>query len=299
VNAESFVSVFQGISQSFSGKIIQATTDDVKEATKAAKSANMAVIVCGTTSTEGYDRANLDLNNNCDELIKSVASVQKRTVVILQVPGQVLMPWIEMVPSVVVTFFAGQEHGTAVANALFGKVNPSGRLPITFPVCESQLDFTKEQYPGVDQEEVYSEGLLVGYRYYDAKGITPLFPFGHGLSYSTFTFSKLTVTPKHQSVTIEFDIYNEDNAGGYVIPQVYVSLEKSAGDPPKNLKRFSKIWLDGHKRTLVQFELSLQDMSVWDTPSSSWKPHLKNVSVMIGESATNIHLTKTFSILHA
>jgi len=155
--------------------------------------------VTGTTAGEGVDRASLALPSQDDALIEAVANAQVNTVVVVVAPGAVLMPWAQSVKgAIVLTFFPGQEFGNALADVLWGDVNPSGRLPLSMPNKDNEVQFTQAQYPGLPADNPtvaeYSERLLVGYRWYDAHGVVPAFAFGHGLSYTTFQFANLSLT---------------------------------------------------------------------------------------------------------
>src|SRR5262249_48451806 len=159
-----------------------------------------------------------------DALVAAVAAANPHTVVVLQTAGPVTMPWLSAVPGVLETWFPGQEDGHVVSDLLFGDVNPSGKLPVTFPVDESDGPLkTPAQYPGVDNHSTYSEGIFVGYRWYDAQHVAPLFPFGYGLSYTTFAFAHETVTPRFDgSVDVSFDVTNTGSRAGAEVAQVYV-----------------------------------------------------------------------------
>ena len=151
----------------------------------------------GDPEGEGSDLKNISLPNNQDAMIEAVAAANPNTIVVLNTGGPVLMPWRSSVKAVIEAWYPGQDDGTAIASVLFGDIDPSGHLPETFPTSLSKIPTASPaQFPGVNGEVEYSEGLDVGYRWYDAEHVTPLFPFGYGLSYTTFAFSNLTVTPK-------------------------------------------------------------------------------------------------------
>ena len=171
---------------------------DISQAVAAAKSASSAVVVVSDdTESEAADRAGLNLPSAQNELISAVAAANPHTVVVVDAGAPVAMPWLSQVASVVDAWYPGESNGTALASVLFGQVDPSGHLPVTFPEDLSQVPASSPaQFPGVNGEVQYSEGIDVGYRYYDASNETPMFPFGYGLSYTNFSYSHLAVTPQ-------------------------------------------------------------------------------------------------------
>src|SRR5205823_4973055 len=174
--------------------------DNTTTAAQVASTADVAVVFAYYTMAEGSDRSNLSLDRNGDALVSAVAAANPNTIVVLNTGSAVTMPWLGQVKAVLENWYPGQEYGNVVAALLFGDVDPSGKLPITFPKAMADLPTkTPDQWPGVNDangipHSLYSEGLLIGYRWFDAKGIQPLFPFGHGLSYTSFTYSGLSVS---------------------------------------------------------------------------------------------------------
>ena len=202
-----------------------------------AKSADVALVMVGNKDSEGHDRPNLSLPKNQDALISAVAAANPKTIVILKTGGAVLMPWLNQVPSVLEVWYPGEEDGNVVADLLFGDVNPSGKLPLTFPKTESEVPAsTPEQYPGVNGNAFYSEKLLVGYRWYDAKNVQPLFPFGYGLSYTTFAVNKLSISrfSEKTGVRVAFNVVNTGSRAGAEVVQVYVAAPSGAANRPSN-----------------------------------------------------------------
>ncbi len=218
-------------------------SDLVAQAVAAAKQADVAIIVAGLNKdfdTEGSDRRDLKLPFGQDDLIAQVAAVNPRTIVVMVSGSPVEMgAWIDKVPAVLQAWYGGSEAGNALAQILFGDVSPSGKLPCTFP---KQLSDTPgatggpEAYPGVNGVENYKEGLLVGYRWYDTKKIEPLFPFGHGLSYTTFQYDNLKLTPGDEAkgiwATAQFDITNTGTRPGAEVAQLYIHQNNPALPPP-------------------------------------------------------------------
>ena len=217
------------------------------------------------------------------------------TVVVLNTGSAVTMPWLDSVKAVVEAWYPGQEDGNSIADILFGKVDPSGKLPVTFPVGLADVPAsTPAQWPGVGGTVQYSEGLLVGYRWYDAKGIAPLFPFGFGLSYTTFSFSDLSVTPatlaSGGTATVTADLTNTGAVSGADTVQAYVGDPASAGEPPEQLKGFDKVTLAPGQTAKVSIPLGPQSFSVWDTTDQAWEEEPGQYRIMVGDSSANLPL---------
>ncbi|MHB1711954.1 MAG: glycoside hydrolase family 3 protein [Acidimicrobiales bacterium] len=231
----------------------QYDTGSINAAVAAARAAQVAVVFGGTYSSEGLDHPSLQLPGDQNALISAVAAANPRTVVVLNTDGPVLMPWLHAVSGVVEAWYPGEVDGTAIAALLFGGVDPSGRLPVTFPVSEAQSAIhTAAQWPGINLVSTYSEGLDVGYRYYNAKHIRPLFPFGFGLSYTSFSMRGLAVarTPSGYGVSVE--VTNTGHRSGVDVPQVYLSFPKAAGEPPDQLAAFTTVTLaPGQTKTVT------------------------------------------------
>jgi beta-glucosidase len=180
---------------------------------------------------------------------------------------------------------------------LFGDVNPSGKLPATFPRSDEQGPLTTpERFPGVNGTARYSEGLLVGYRWYDARGQQPAFAFGHGLSYTTFEFGRLRVVPSSRrgGVTARVRVRNTGEREGAEVVQLYVGFPQGAGEPPKVLKAFAKVELDAGERTTVALRLDRRDLSVWSDAGDRWVSPAGRYTLMVGDSSRDIRATATF-----
>ena len=218
-------------------------------------------------------------------------------------------------PAILEVWFPGQEDGHIVADLLFGVKNPSGKLPVTFPkVGQGFMDWVKTDpsvYPGVKnlvgQPEVeYKEGLNIGYRWYEAKGVTPAFPFGHGLSYTTFSMSNLTVTPKisdgTQPIRIQFVLQNTGGRAGAEVPQLYLGFPSAIGEPPKRLVAFAKVQLDPGEMTNVQLTIdpaaTNHPLSYWDSNSNNWNIANGFYPIYVGSSSGNIALRGTIMVKH-
>ncbi len=213
-------------------------------AVAAARRSSMAIVFTGEYQTEASDRE-LALPGDADQLIEAVAAVNRHTVVVVNSGGAVLMPWLPKVSAVVEAWYPGEEDGTAVAAVLTGRVDPSGRLPITFPTSPTaQPASTASEFPGIDDVVDYGTGLDVGYRWYQANGVTPLFPFGFGLDYTTFSLSDPRVTATTTGgYTVQVDDTNTGRRRGADVVQVYVGYPSGLGEPPEQLRAFAKVSL--------------------------------------------------------
>ena len=251
----------------------------IDQAVASARRSKEAVVFVGDEESEGVDRPNLELPGFQDQLIEAVARANPDTVVVLDTGGPVLMPWLGQVKGVIEAWYPGEEDGNAIASVLFGEVNPAGKLPITFPASETGVPAsTPQQYPGVDGVAVYSEGLDVGYRYDDAENISPLFPFGYGLSYTRFAFGRLKVT----GTEVTAEVTNTGHRAGADVAQLYLGEPSSADEPPRQLKAFKRIDLRPGAHATVRFQLTQADLAYWD---SGWKVAPGTYQVYVGDSS--------------
>jgi beta-glucosidase len=254
----------------------------------------VAVLFLANKDTEAIDRPDLSLPGHQDALVEAVAAANPRTVVVLNTGGPVTMPWLDRVPAVLEAWYPGEEHGNAAAATLFGDSDPAGRLPITFPkrLADTPAS-TPEQYPGVNGVATYSEGLDVGYRHYDARGIEPLFPFGYGLSYTRFRLERLKV--HERSVSVE--VTNVGERRGSEVVQVYVGGADDNGPigpgqlpPPRRLEGFAKVQLDPGRRRTVTIELGRRAFAHWDTDRHEWRVAPGSYTVFAGTSSRDLPL---------
>jgi len=301
----SFISTpLAGITAAVNGQGVtyNAGKDDVAAAAAAAKAADVAIVFVATLSHEGGDRASLSLDdggptNNQNALVAAIAAAQPNTIVVVTTPGAILMPWSKSVKAIVTNFLPGQQAGNAIADVIFGAVNPSAKLPLTMPNKENEIGFTPEQWPGLPAKKPlnanYTEELLVGYRYYDEKKITfdTGFPFGHGLSYTTFAYSGLTAS----KTAVSCKITNTGKVTGAEVPQLYLAYPASAAEPPKVLRGFSKVSLAAGASATVTFPLKAADMSIWDVTTHGWKYVTGTYGVVVGSSSRDIRLNGTFT----
>jgi beta-glucosidase len=289
--------------------------DPVDLAVELAWRSDVAIVIATDDSTEGADRDSLELPGRQNELISAVASVNDRTVVVLRTGGPVLMPWIDEVPNVLEAWYPGMEEGNALASVLFGDVNPSGKLPVTFGIRpEDYPANTQEQYPGVNGIVDYSEGIFVGYRHFDQQGIEPLFAFGHGLSYTSFDYRNLSLRIKQASreqtvsgngstrpsslnIEVNVEIQNVGPRKGAEVVQLYLHAPgKAAPMPPKQLRGFQKVFFEPGQTERVSFHLDERALSYWDTDTHDWVVQGGTYGVMVGSSSRDIRLRDSFSI---
>ncbi|MCK9555110.1 glycoside hydrolase family 3 C-terminal domain-containing protein [bacterium] len=272
------------------------------EAVKVASKSDIAIVFAGISweiEGEGVDKQDMKLPKHQDELIKAVAAANKNTVVVLINGTPLLMEeWIDDVPSVVEALYGGQEGGDAIADILFGDVNPSGRLTVTFPKKIEDSPSYKN-YPGAGGKIYYEEGIFVGYRYFDRENIEPLFPFGHGLSYTAFKYDNLNITKGSDKIaaTASVDITNTGKREGAEVVQLYVQdPECSVERPVKELKGFKRINLKPGETETVTFELTKRDLSFYDVKSKSWVAEPGTFNVLIGGSSRDIRQEGSFEL---
>lgn len=264
--------------------------------------ADVAIFFAGFTHNflkgidyEGKDRKSLDLPEEQIESINETVKENPKTVVVLVNGSPVTMVgWIEKVPAVVEAWYAGLEAGRAIAAVLFGDVNPSGKLPVTFPrkLSDSPAHASERTFPG-NEKVHYEEGIFVGYRHFDARGIKPLFPFGHGLSYSMFLYENLRIGKVSGDGTFEvsFEITNVGSRAGSEVAQLYVQdVEASVERPPKELRGFEKIHLEPGQRAKVTLSLGKMDLSFWDERNGQWKAEKGIFKILVGSSSRDIRL---------
>jgi len=263
---------------------------DTKAAAAIAAQADVAIVFVATTSSEGSDRETLDLDGNANDLIPAVGAAQARSVVAMVHPGPVNTPWRNAVPSIVASFMPGQEYGRALAAVLFGDSNPSARLPLTFP-GENQTVLTPVQWPGFNNVAQYTERLEVDYRFYDAHGLSPAFPFGHGLSFTSFEYSGIAAT----RTGVTFSVRNTGAVAGSEIPQLYLAFPASAGEPPMQLKGFKKVALDAGQSAQVSLSLNDRDLSTWNVATHDWAVASGTFTAHVGASSRDIRLSAEFS----
>ena len=272
----------------------------IAQAVAAARAADVAVVCVGRSGewdTEGSDLLDIRLPGRQDELVAAVVAANPRTVVVLQTGGPVEMPWVGDVPAILQAWYPGQEAGNAIADVLLGEAEPGGRLPQTFPArwadnpTQSQ---DPEVYPGQDGKVRYEEGLLIGYRHYDRHGIVPLFPFGHGLSYTSFTLSDLAVVPDGDGARVKVTLTNTGARAGSAVAQVYVTEEMPTVEcPDRELKGFAKRMLAPGETTTVEIALDARAFAHWDQAAQEWCADAGDYRIAVGLSSADTPLVAT------
>ncbi|MGH7992887.1 MAG: glycoside hydrolase family 3 C-terminal domain-containing protein, partial [Limisphaerales bacterium] len=302
VNLPYNITPLAGITSRASGITVSYAQGDgasTAAAVSLAQTSQVAIICVGQQTSEGSDRTSLSLPNNEDALISAVAAVNTNTIVVVYESSATLMPWANQVAAILMAWYPGQENGNALAQILFGDVNPSAKLPVTIPVSSNQVPTsTTAQWPGVNGHATYSEGLEIGYRWYDTNNVAPLFAFGYGLSYTTFGYSNLTVSAVSPSgqVQIGFDLTNTGGRTGAEVPQLYLGFPAAASEPPKSLKGFQKIFLSSGQTQRVTFSLDWEDLANWDPVARGWIVTPGTFQVMVGASSRDIRLTGVFTV---
>jgi beta-glucosidase len=287
-------------------------TNLADDAVAAAKAADLVIFVGGlshnTGDAEGGDRRDLKLPGGQDDLLSKIIEANPKTVVVFNGGGAVEMGgWLAKAPALLYAWYGGLEGGNALARVLFGDVDAAGRLPCTFPkqLADSPAHFLNAAtntphepnafYPGVNGVVTYAEGLLVGYRWFDARQIEPLFPFGYGLSYTTFKYSGLKLTegpnPADPAVTVEFDLANTGSRAGSEVAQVYVQEEKpSVSRPPKELKGFARALLQPGETRRVSVRLDKSAFAFYDPDKKGWVSDKGGFKILVGSSSRHIQL---------
>jgi len=267
----------------------------------AARAADTVIFVGGLShddDREAVDRRNLELPGGQDEVIAKLLETNPNTVILLLGGSPAEMPWIDRARAVVWGWYGGQEGGRAYAEVLFGDVNPSGKLPMTFPVrLEDSAPIALDDY-GPDVTN-YPEGVFIGYRWYEKQGIAPLFPFGHGLSYTTFEYSGLEIAAPADGdavAVVTATVTNSGERAGAETVQLYLGdVEASVERPAKELRGFTKVFLQPGESRRVEIPLGVRDLSFWDVESGAWKAEPGAFEVMLGASIADIRLRDRFT----
>jgi beta-glucosidase len=267
---------------------------DPAAAAALAAQADVAIVFANQWELEGVDLQTLQLPDHQDALIDQVAAANSRTIVVLEHGSPVVMPWIDRVEAVVAAWYPGIRGGEAIANVLFGEVNPSGKLPITFPRTEADLPTGAAPPDPAALEINYTEGLLIGYRWFDAKGIEPLFPFGHGLSYTSFAYSHISARPSghdaERGISVSFDVRNTGDRPGAEVAQVYLELPATTGEPPRRLVAWDKLSLRPGQTRRVSLNIEPQRLAYWNVTAHTWTIAPGTYKVFVGSSSRDIRL---------
>jgi beta-glucosidase len=285
---------------------------DAAAAAKLAAASQVAIVFVQQHTSEGRDAPNLSLPGRQDELINHVAAANPRTIVVLETGGPVTMPWVDKVEAVLESWYPGIRGGEAIANIIFGDVNPSGRLPVTFPGSEADLPHLT--VPGTPRASPlssgmaagrnapmapfdidYTEGLKVGYKWFEAEGKEPLFPFGFGLSYTTYSYSQLSAAAGN-GLRVSFSVTNTGKRDGAEVAQVYAMLPSGVGEPFKRLVAWRKVQLAAGETKAVSLSIQPRYLSIYNVDKGGWELPSGKYQVFVGGSSRDTPLTQTVSI---
>ena len=299
------------IAKAPTAKVEFASNKDVAAAAALAKKSDVAIVYVAQWTSEGMDLADLSLPDKQDELIAAVAAANPKTIVVLETGTAVTMPWLSQVGAVAEAWYSGSKGAEAVANVLFGDVNPSAKLPMTFPKSEADLPHTTVVKPPPHSQGAspvmrtegakasfsvhYDEGLKVGYKWYDAEKKPVLFPFGFGLSYTTYAYSDLQVNPG-SSTTVTFKVTNSGGREGTEIAEVYAALPASAEEPPKRLVGWSRVHLGPGESKVVSVAVDPKYLSVFDEGADKFKLVPGSYTFLVGGSSQDLPLTKAITL---
>jgi beta-glucosidase len=274
-------------------KVVYDDGSDPARAARVASQADVALVFATQWLGEAFDAASLALPDRQDDLIASVAGANARTVVVLETGNPVAMPWLGKVPAVLEAWYPGTSGGEAIANVLFGVVNPSGHLPATFPASEQQLPRPKldgdPANPELQFAVDYHEGAAVGYKWFDLKGYKPLFPFGHGLSYTTFAYSGLSGQVRDGRLHVRFKVSNTGSVAGKDVPQVYVSPLSTRWEAPKRLAGWDKVALQPGESKEVEVTVEPRVLGMFDEKSRTWRIAKGKVRVTLAADAAGTY----------
>jgi beta-glucosidase len=284
---------------------------DFAAAARLAAASELAIVFVSQHASEGRDLPNLSLPDNQDQLVSQVAAANPHTVVVLETGGPVRMPWINSVSAALEAWYPGIRGGEAIANILFGDVNPSAKLPVTFP--KSEADLPHPEIPGPPAAPAptppaapgrvrippfdinYTEGLKTGYKWFDAQGLEPLFPFGFGLSYTTFSYSGLKAAPGKE-LKVSFSVRNTGKRAGAEVAQVYVSLPPGAGEPPRRLVGWEKVNLAPGEIKPVTLTVDSRQLSIFNVDKNDWELVPGDYRIYVGGSSRNTPLAATVTL---
>lgn len=282
----------------------QIDQEGISRAVSAARECEVVLLFAGLTElqeTEGMDRPHMDLPLNQVRLIEAVLEANPNTILLISSGSPVTMPWIEGASTVLQIWLGGQAYGAAVADLLFGVANPSGKLAETFP-AHLRDNPSYINYPGEKSRVRYGEGIFIGYRYYEAKGIKPLFPFGHGLSYTTFEYKNLSLSKREigreEPLTIELDIENTGPYAGWETVQLYIKdVRAEVARPEKELKGFAKIFLKPGERQRIRFTIEPRALAYYDVNKKDWRIEAGEFEILVCASSADIRLCATFDVI--
>jgi beta-glucosidase len=273
---------------------------DVAEAVRAARAARHVVLFAYEDATEGQDRTTIALPGNQERLIEAVTAANRRTTVVLNTSSSTSMPWLRRTGAVLQMYYPGQEGAAATAAVLFGDCDPGGRLTQSFPVDDDHHPVAGDprRYPGVNGTEEYSEGIHAGYRWYDAEGVRPLFPFGHGLSYTSFSYQDLSARWIRDGVDVSFTVGNTGGREGVAVPQVYVgpSPDLRLDQAVRVLGGYRRLALRPWQRRRVTVRIDTRTLSSWDPERHDWVLGTGRRTVWVGASAGDLRMRTSVEV---
>ena len=276
--------------------------NDVARAARLAAASDVVIVFATQWTAESIDAPDLRLPHGQDALIAAVLAANPRTVVVLQTGGPVLMPWATQAGAIVEAWYPGTRGGAAIARVLTGEVDASGRLPATFPASEAQLPRPViDGDPAQREPEGYAvdydiEGAAVGYKWYELRGHTPLFPFGHGLSYTTFSYTQLRAQARDGTIEVTFDVQNTGKRVGKAVPQVYVAPRAGGWEAPKRLAGWDKLALAPGERRTVTLRIDPRLLAIYDSPSKTWRTAAGDYTVQLATSSAAPIATTTLPL---
>ena len=294
------VTALQALRAVLGAKVRYADGTNLAQAARTAKGADVAVVVVYDFEAELYDRPNLRLPYNQDRLVRAVEAANRNTVVVLETGSSVVLPWLAHTRALLETWYPGETAGTSLADILSGKVNPSGKLPVTFPTSATKRpDVARNAWGGVDGKIVYSDGVDVGYRWYQAHGVAPRFPFGYGLSYTTFGYRTLRVSGDSTTgLRVTATVTNTGQRAGTDTIQVYLGDPAVDGEAPRQLRGFKRVTLRPGQSTDVTIVLTPGDLAAWSDQKGSWLVAAGTYRISVGDSSSvaNLPLSTTVRV---
>jgi beta-glucosidase len=259
-------------------------------------------VVVHDNEREGYDRTTLTLPDDQDRLVRAVEAVNHHTVVVLETGAPVLLPWLAATSAVLETWYPGQQAGASLVDLLGGSVDPGGKLPVTWPAsATARPDVSPADFGGVDGRVDYqADGIDVGYRWYEVHHVAPAFSFGDGLSYTRFTFSALGLhTDRGGNLEVAATVTDTGHRSGSDVVQCYVGEPAAAGEPPRQLRGFQRVWLRPGGSATVHLELTPGDLAHWDSATGRWERSAGRYRIWVGDGSDPTHLPLTTTVTQA